>query len=129
MLRIERLERDVEFLKKERPGRKPLPILVSEKGVCGLDPSRDSATCQDATIYRWQRGCLGTACEAKNRDYYDEYRKGKGKDSDSTTAAKGRGGTRRKAQEQEQPVTIRRTQAGAKPAAAGRRGAKAQAAG
>lgn len=64
----------VETLEGGRPGRKPLPILVSIEGVCGIDPARDSETCPDATLYRRQKGCKGTACLEKASEYYSEYR-------------------------------------------------------
>jgi len=68
--RVARLEAKVELLESERPGRKPKPIVVSVDGVCGIDPERDSATCPDATLYRYQHGCKGTRCKKKNTDYY-----------------------------------------------------------
>ena len=111
--RIQQLEKDIEFLMKGRPGRKPLPILVSEPGVCGIDPSRDSSKCPDATIYRYQKGCKGIACEARNRDYYQGYRKGQ----DDTTQAK-KGGARKR---QEEPVTIVRKKGKDKEPAPARR--------
>ena len=40
---IARLEKRVEALEPSRPGRKGKPILLSEEGVCGIDPERDSA--------------------------------------------------------------------------------------
>ena len=64
----------VEFLEKKRPGRKPKPIVVSQAGVCGVDPDRDSETCPDASIYRNQHGCKGIACKRITDAYYDEYR-------------------------------------------------------
>lgn len=73
--RLISLEERVAHLEKERPGRKPRPILVSEEHVCGLDPERDSATCPDATVYRRQKGCRGDACVKKAVNYYGEYRK------------------------------------------------------
>jgi hypothetical protein len=72
--RLTSLEERVEFLEGGRSGRKPRPVVVSEKGVCGLDPSRDSASCPEASIYRRQRGCLGTACRRKYDEYYANYR-------------------------------------------------------
>ena len=58
-----------------RPGRKPKPIVVSEEHVCGIDPERDSSTCQDASLYRHQKGCKGDQCVAITTAYYDRYRK------------------------------------------------------
>lgn len=72
--RVANLEVAVAHLLKERPGRKPVPILVSAPGVCGLDPDRDSALCPNASLYRRQKGCLGDACRTKSASYYQEYR-------------------------------------------------------
>lgn len=73
--RFASLEKRVAFLEGKRPGRKPKPIVVSEDGVCGVDPARDSTTCPDASLYRRQKGCQGTACKQLSHDYYSEYRK------------------------------------------------------
>lgn len=72
--RVLNLEIVVAHLMKERPGRKPVPILVSEYGVCGLNPDQDSSTCTNASLYRRQKGCLGDACRNKSAAYYQEYR-------------------------------------------------------
>jgi hypothetical protein len=72
--RIVSLEKRVEALEKERSGRKPKPVIAVERGVCGIDPDRDSATCPDASLYRRNQGCLGTACLAKASKYYSERR-------------------------------------------------------
>jgi hypothetical protein len=68
----------VETLEKERPGRKPLPVVVSEEHVCGVDPSRDSATCPDASLYRRQQKCKGDRCVSISQEYYAERRATKG---------------------------------------------------
>jgi len=73
-LRVAQLEERVEALEKGRSGRRGKPILVSVEGYCGVDPERDSTTCPDASIYRRQKGCLGTACRQKSAEYYAEYR-------------------------------------------------------
>jgi len=73
-LRVAQLEERVEALEKGRSGRRGKPILVSVEGYCGVDPERDSTTCPDASIYRRQKGCLGTACRRKSAEYYAEYR-------------------------------------------------------
>ena len=62
-------------IESSRPGRKGTPVIVSEKGVCGLDPACDSETCERASVYRWQKGCRGTACAEKNSAYYSDYRR------------------------------------------------------
>jgi hypothetical protein len=72
--RVEALEERVAALEGERPGRKVLPILVSEPGVCGVDPERRSKNCPDASLYRRRKGCLGTACQQKATEYYEQYR-------------------------------------------------------
>ena len=72
--RVASIERKVAALEGERPGRKALPIIVSEMGVCGVDPESDSTTCPHASLYRRRKGCLGVSCTAKAADYYDEYR-------------------------------------------------------
>ena len=72
--RVEALEAKVEALEGERPGRKALQILVSEKGVCGVDPESDSTTCPHGTLHRRRMGCLGDACQRAAREYYNNYR-------------------------------------------------------
>lgn len=73
-LRVSALEEQVSLLLKSRPGRQLRPIVTSEPHVCGLDPSRDSATCPEASIWRRSKGCKGDACVAKSSDYYKNYR-------------------------------------------------------
>lgn len=72
--RLDALEKRVAFLEKERPGRRMRPNMTSTPGVCGLDPDVDSAACANASIYRYQQGCLGEKCVKINREYYTEYR-------------------------------------------------------
>lgn len=72
--RISALEKRVEFLEKERPGRRMRPNVTSQTGVCGIVPERDSATCPDASIYRYQQGCRGESCVKIHKDYYADYR-------------------------------------------------------
>lgn len=64
----------VEALEAKRSGRKRVPIVVSELGVCGIDPERDAASCPDASIYRRQQGCKGTACMNITSAYWANYR-------------------------------------------------------
>jgi hypothetical protein len=73
--RMMQLEARVDALEKGRPGRKRKPIVVSQEGVCGVDPTRDSTTCPDASLYRRQKGCLGTKCVRLTQEYYSERRK------------------------------------------------------
>lgn len=51
-----------------------MPILVSEMGVCGVDPESNSITCPHASLYRRRKGCLGVGCTTKATEYYDDYR-------------------------------------------------------
>ena len=72
--RVASLEGRVAALEGERPGRKALPIVVSERGVCGVDPESDSTTCPHASLYRRRKGCLGVGCTEKSSAYYEDYR-------------------------------------------------------
>lgn len=72
--RLEALEQRVASLEKERPGRRLKPNVTSQPGVCGINPDCDSKDCADASIYRYQQGCLGEKCVKINRDYYADYR-------------------------------------------------------
>ena len=72
--RLASLEARVESLEAERPGRKRIPIVVKADGICGVDPERDAATCEDASLYRRQQGCKGTACKRIASEYWAEYR-------------------------------------------------------
>lgn len=72
--RLTALEEQVAFLMKNRPGRKLRPIIISEPHQCGLDPSRDSASCADASLWRKSNGCKGDACQFVSAQYYKEYR-------------------------------------------------------
>lgn len=73
-IRLARIEARLDALEAERPGRKGLPIVVSEEGVCGIDPERDSASCPNASLWRKQKGCQGTACLEKAAAYFSSYR-------------------------------------------------------
>lgn len=73
--RLARVEARLELLERERPGRKALPIVLSEEHVCGVDPDRDSAACWDASLYRRQKGCMGDACVKISDEYYANRRK------------------------------------------------------
>lgn len=72
--RVDLLEARVAALEGERPGRKALPIVVSETGVCGVDPESDSTICPHASLYRRRKGCLGVGCTKKSSEYYESYR-------------------------------------------------------
>lgn len=72
--RLAALEARVGALEGERPGRKRLHIMVSLDDVCGIDPQRNSRTCEDASLYRRQQGCLGIACKREASQYWAEYR-------------------------------------------------------
>jgi len=69
--RVKALEDQVKTLNLERPGRKAKPMLVlRQKGVCAIDPERNSATCPDSSIFRYQNGCHGTACMQEQQNAY-----------------------------------------------------------
>lgn len=72
--RVTALEEQVDLLLKSRPGRQLRPIVVSERHVCGIDPSRDSSTCADASLWRRSKGCKGDACVEVSSQYYKNYR-------------------------------------------------------
>ena len=74
---VKALQQALEEAQASRPGRKAKKLLVSEAGVCGIDPTRDSATCPDASLYRRQKGCKGTACVGLASEYYKNYRQEK----------------------------------------------------
>ena len=76
--RIASLEARVESLEKKRPGRKAMPILVSEEGVCGVDPDGPSLTCPHASLYRRNKGCRGEACVLLSQKYYADRRQNNG---------------------------------------------------
>lgn len=80
--RLAAVEEQVGFLLKGRPGRKYLPIVASEEHVCGVDPSRDSKKCKDASLWRRNKGCKGDACVAVSTKYYQDYRKNKREEAD-----------------------------------------------
>jgi hypothetical protein len=84
--RIATLEAKVEYLEKGRSGRKPKPILCSVEGICGVDPTIDSSTCPDASLYRRQQGCQGAACTQKSSEYYSAYRAQRDRDRKSKLA-------------------------------------------
>jgi hypothetical protein len=75
--RLASLEERVASLESSRSGRRALPILVSETGVCGVDPESESSTCPHASIYRRQKGCMGTRCMEVARESYAMHRQKK----------------------------------------------------
>lgn len=78
--RVTALEEQVSLLLKGRPGRQLRPIVCSEQHVCGLSPDRDSATCEDASLWRRSKGCKGDGCVAISSQYYKDYRSNRRKD-------------------------------------------------
>lgn len=72
--RVTALEEQVTLLLKARPGRQLRPVLVSEDGVCGIDPTRDSSDCEDASLWRRSKGCKGESCVTISSEYYKSYR-------------------------------------------------------
>jgi hypothetical protein len=73
--RLATLEKKVARLEGGRSGRKALPIVVREEGVCGVDPDSSDVDCPHASIYRHQKGCRGESCVTASSEYYREYRK------------------------------------------------------
>lgn len=68
---VERLIKRVEALEANRPGRKAKPLVaLRQDGVCAVSPDIDSATCEDSSIFRYQQGCHGDACKAKQHAAY-----------------------------------------------------------
>lgn len=98
--RVDSLEERLDSLENApRPGRKAKKMIAPNKpGVCGLvgstkseeewekDPVASKADlkcseeCEDASIYRYQKGCKGTACVRINSEYYTKYRRQKAAD-------------------------------------------------
>lgn len=78
--RVTALEEQVTFLLKSRPGRQLKPIVVSEAGICGIDPERDSHNCPDSSLWRRSKGCKGYSCLQISSQYYKDYRKKKKSD-------------------------------------------------
>ena len=73
--RLAELEERVGVLEKALlPPPKGKPILVSKEGVCGVNPECDSAKCKDASLWRYQQTCRGTACVEVYRNYHRDYR-------------------------------------------------------
>jgi len=68
--RLASLEARVAALEKPKVG----PVLVSEEGICGVEPAIDSATCPYGSLYRRRKGCLGTRCVQASAEYYTQYR-------------------------------------------------------
>jgi hypothetical protein len=50
-------------------------LAIRQRDVCALDPSRDSTTCPDSSIYRYQSGCHGAACRLKQHNAYERRKK------------------------------------------------------
>jgi len=62
----------VQVLESERPGRKPMPMLATkQRDVCAVDPDSDSSHCEYASLYRYQHGCLGVRCRARQHEAYE----------------------------------------------------------
>jgi hypothetical protein len=62
----------IEALEASRPGRKAKPLIaLRQDGVCAVNPEIDSTTCEDSSIFRYQQGCHGTACKAKQHAAYE----------------------------------------------------------
>lgn len=62
----------VKALEANRPGRKAKPLVaLRQDGVCAVSPEIDSAECPDASIFRYQQGCHGNRCKAKQHAAYE----------------------------------------------------------
>lgn len=62
----------VTALEANRPGRKAKPLVaLRQDGVCAVSPGIDSTECPDASIFRYQQGCHGNRCKAKQHAAYE----------------------------------------------------------
>lgn len=69
---VEALVKRVDALEANRPGRKAKPLIaLRQDGVCAVSPEIDSSECPDASIFRYQQGCHGTRCKAKQHAAYE----------------------------------------------------------
>ena len=106
--KVAALEQRVDTLEASRPGRKAKPMVaLREKGVCAIDPNRDSETCPDASIFRYQLGCHGTACRGKQHESY-ERRKARKTTTAKKTAAKAVKAPVRKAPAKKAPSPLKK---------------------
>jgi hypothetical protein len=97
--RLSALEKRISVLESERPGRKPQPLLaIRQRGICGLDPSRDSAKCKESSIYRYQNGCHGDACREKQHKAYERRKLRKEAEAKKVERAKKRAAKKLEAQ-------------------------------
>jgi hypothetical protein len=75
---VERLVKRVDALEANRPGRKAKPLVaLRQDGVCAVSPDIDSTECPDASIFRYQQGCHGTRCKAKQHAAYERRKSAK----------------------------------------------------
>ena len=77
------------------------PIRVREVSAA-IDPSSDSSVCPFASIYRYQSGCHGTRCRAKQHEAY-ERRKGNNRGAAVKVAKKATKATASKTTVKKQP--------------------------
>jgi hypothetical protein len=76
--KVEALNKRVESLEASRPGRKAKPLIaLRQDGVCAVSPDIDSSECPNASIFRYQQGCHGTACKARQHNAYERRKQGK----------------------------------------------------
>ena len=52
-------------------------LAIRQRDVCALDPTRDSHTCPDSSIYRYQSGCHGAACRLRQHEAYERRKNNK----------------------------------------------------
>ena len=125
---IKLLQRDVGDLKvrvksleSERPGRKPLPLVVfKQRDVCSIEPDSNSAVCPYASVYRYQHGCHGILCREKQHDAYERRKATRVPKAKKVTTAKAPAPTKRVIKKSTPVTSITK-----RPAKAAKRVAKA----
>jgi len=83
----------IEALEASRPGRKAKPLIaLRQDGVCAVNPEIDSTSCEDSSIFRYQQGCHGDACKAKQHAAYERRKQTKAEAVDVPVAKPKRAG-------------------------------------
>jgi hypothetical protein len=78
----------IEALEANRPGRKAKPLIaLRQDGVCAVSPDIDSTQCEDSSIFRYQQGCHGDACKAKQHAAYERRKTSKAEAAAATPVA------------------------------------------
>jgi hypothetical protein len=79
----------IEALEANRPGRKAKPLVaLRQDGVCAVSPDIDSSQCDDSSIFRYQQGCHGNACKAKQHAAYERRKQAKAEAATPVTVTK-----------------------------------------